>query len=124
MFKRVSFDLKTKISLFDSLVTPILLYGTEVWGVQGLNCIDKVHIKFLKILLGVRQQMPYYAGYGELGRFPLSVICKERAVKFWVKLLKNKESLAFKVFKSEVDAIDSNSIKKIKLLRNVIGRLT
>ena len=111
LFKRVSFDLKTKISLFDSLVTPILLYGSEVWGVQGLICIDKVHIKFLKILLGVRQQTPNYAVYGELGRFPLSVICKERAVKFWVKLLKNKESLAFKVFKSEVDAIDSNSIK-------------
>ena len=40
LFKRVSFDLKTKISLFDSLVTPILLYGSEVWGVHGFNCID------------------------------------------------------------------------------------
>ena len=49
---------------------------------QGLNCIDKVHVKFLKILLGVRQQTPNYAVYGELGRFPLSVICKERAIKF------------------------------------------
>ena len=107
LFKCVSFDLKNRISLFHSLVT----YGSEVWGVQGLHCIDKVHIKFLKILLGVKQQTPNYAVYGELGRFPLSVICKERAVKFWVKLLKNKESLAFKVFKSEVDAIDSNSIK-------------
>ena len=94
-FKRVSIDLKTKISLFDSLVTPILLYGSEVWGMQGFDCIDKVHIKFRKILLGVRPQTPNYAVYVELGRFPLSVICKERAVKFWLKLLKNPESLTF-----------------------------
>ena len=95
LFKRVSLDLKTKISLFDSLVTPILLYGSEVWGVQGFDCIDKVHIKFLKMLLGVRPQTPNYAVYGELGRFPLSVISKERAVKFWLKLLKNPESLTY-----------------------------
>ena len=38
------------------------------------------------------------------------MICKERAVQFWVKLLKNQESLTFKVYKSEVDAIGSNSI--------------
>ena len=56
LFKRVSFDLKTKISLFISLVTPILLYGSEVLGMQGFDCIDKVHIKFLKILLGVNRK--------------------------------------------------------------------
>ena len=64
LIKRVSFDLKTKISLFDSLVVPKLLYGSEVWGMQGIDCIDKVHIKFLKILLGVRPQTPNYAVYG------------------------------------------------------------
>ena len=114
LFKRVSFDLKTKISLFDSLVTPILLYGSEVWGMQGFDCIDKVHIKFLKILLGVRPQTPNYAVYGELGRFPLSVICKERAVKFWLKLLKNRQSLTFQVLMSEVEVTNNN------LLRNQI----
>ena len=31
--------------------------------------------------------------------------------KSLVKILRNKESLAFKVFKSEDDAIDSNSVK-------------
>ena len=36
---------------------------------------------------------------------------QRKSNKIWVKLLKNKEYLAFKVFKSEVDAIDSNSIK-------------
>ena len=76
LFKRVSFDLKTKISLFDSLVTPILLYGSEVWDMQGLNCIDKVHIKFLTILLGVRQQTPNYAVYGQVS-LTATVTCNQ-----------------------------------------------
>ena len=70
------FDIKTKLALFDSLVTPILLFGAEVWGLYDYSCIDKIHIKFCKIILGVRQQTPNYSVYGEFGRFPLSVIAK------------------------------------------------
>ena len=32
VFDRVNLDVKTKLSLFDSMVVPILLYGSEVWG--------------------------------------------------------------------------------------------
>ena len=127
LFKRVSLDLKTKISLlvFDSRVTPMLVYGSEVWGVQGFDCIDKIHIKFLKMLSGVRPQTPNFAVYGELGRFPLSVISKERAVKFWLELLKDPESLIYQVFTSEVDVISNNLLHNIiKSSKNDIGLLT
>ena len=30
LFKRMSFEVRTKLKLFDSLVSPILLYGSEV----------------------------------------------------------------------------------------------
>ena len=49
LFKLVSFDLKSKRSLFDSLVTPILLYGSEVWGMQDFDCIDKFRLNFSKL---------------------------------------------------------------------------
>ena len=42
---------------FDSLFSPILLYGSEIWGLQGFDSIDKIHIKFCKILLAVCQQI-------------------------------------------------------------------
>ena len=44
LFQRVHFDIKTKLALFDSLETPILLYGVEVWGLYDYSCIDKIHI--------------------------------------------------------------------------------
>ena len=87
--KRMSFDVKTKIKLFDSLVSPILLYASEVWGIYEYEHIDKIHIKFCKNILGVRTQSPKYAVYGDLGRYPLSVIAKERSIKFWLKKLAN-----------------------------------
>ena len=87
LFQKVHFDIMTKLALFDSLVIPILLYGPEVWGLYDYSCIDKIHIKFCKTILGVQQQTPNFSVYGELCRFPLSVIAKERATKFWLKIL-------------------------------------
>ena len=67
LFKCLSFDIMTKLSLFDSLITPILLYGAEVWGIYNISNIDKifVHIKYCKAILGIRQQTPNHAVFGE-----------------------------------------------------------
>ena len=105
LFKRMSFDVKTKLRLFDSVVAPILLYASEVWGIYGYDHVDKVHIKFCKKLLGVRVQAPNYAVYGDLGRFPLSVIAKERSIKYWLKLLTNRNSVMTRIFQSQIDEI-------------------
>ena len=49
------------IKLFDALISPILLYGSEIWGVNCNDQIEKdpaelVQIKFLKCgLLGVNK---------------------------------------------------------------------
>ena len=66
-----------KLSLFDKMIVPILLYGSEVWGIYGYKEIDKLHLKYCKRILSVKQQTPSCAVYGELGRFPLSNICIE-----------------------------------------------
>ena len=48
---------KVTLQLFDSLVKPILLYGSEIWGIENdepdsRNPIEAVHITFCKPLLG------------------------------------------------------------------------
>jgi hypothetical protein len=44
-------DLQLKI--FDSLVAPILSYGSEVWGVGKNDNIENVHLQFLKRISGI-----------------------------------------------------------------------
>ena len=36
------------LELLDKLVSPILLYGTEVWGFATADKIDRVHLRFCK----------------------------------------------------------------------------
>ena len=45
------------------MVLPILLYGSEVLGVYDFKKIDKLHIRFCKNILGVRQQTQNIAVY-------------------------------------------------------------
>ena len=86
LFNNIKLDVKTKLSLFDALVVPILLYGSEIWGIYNYKDIDNLHCKFLKIILGVKQSTPNVAVLGETGRYPLSVLCKERSIIYWLKL--------------------------------------
>jgi len=74
LFDETPLDFKTKLSLFDSMVVPNLLYGSEVLGLYNFKDVDKLHIRFLKSLLGVNKQTPNIVVYGESGRFLLSVI--------------------------------------------------
>jgi hypothetical protein len=121
LFDRVEFDIKTKLFLFDSMVVPILLYGSEVIGIYDFQEIDKLHIRFCKHVLGVKLQTPNYAVYGELGRFPLSVICKERAVKFWLKIMKNEESPLKRIYNEQLQSGNPNNW--VNSMKNYIDRL-
>jgi hypothetical protein len=98
IFDRVKLDVKTKLHMFDSMVVPILLYGSEVWGAYDYKEIDKLHIRFCKYILGVRKQTPNVAVYGELGRFLLSVLSKIRSLNYLLKIKKNIVSPIYGMF--------------------------
>ena len=129
LFTRINLDVKTKLSLFDRMVVPIILYGSEVWGVYDYKEIDKVHIKFCKYILGVKSQTPNFAVLGELGRYPLSILCKERAIKFWLKIKQNPGSLIHKMFTEQCTLIETNNngsinsfwVKHLKSLFDNLG---
>jgi hypothetical protein len=98
-------NVKTALHLFDHLIKPIVLYGSEIWGPINLtqtrsqikvrneqeqfwydlnntyqietkytqtdSPFEKLHLKFLKCILGVHNNSTNMGAYGELGRFPL-----------------------------------------------------
>lgn len=79
--------IKLSLDLFDKLVVPILLYGSELWGTIERDSIEIVHRKFCKYILSVSYNTSNGAALGELGRVPLSVQYKLRCVKFWLKIV-------------------------------------
>jgi hypothetical protein len=62
-----------------------------VWGFSNNDIIEKVHLKFCKLLLHLKLSTPLYMIYGELGRYPLEIDIKSRIISFWAKLLSGKE---------------------------------
>ena len=79
--KNVSLDITLKLSLFDKLVSLMLLCASEIWGIYNYKEVDTLHIRFCKMVPGVRKQTMNYDVLGELGRLPLSIIAKFRSIK-------------------------------------------
>lgn len=75
------------IRMFDSYVTPILDYNSEIWCTgREQTEIEKIQLKFLKNMLNVRQQTPSFSVLADTGRFPLCIKQKVAAMKYWYRL--------------------------------------
>jgi hypothetical protein len=86
---RLPIDLQ--LTIFASLVTPILLYGWEILGIGKNDNIEKVHLQFFKRILNVRATTPNCLVYGELGRYPLDISIKIRILCFWNRLISTEK---------------------------------
>ena len=54
-WKQFDIPVDLMLDLFDKSVTPILLYGCEVWGYENVDMIERIHLRFCKILLGLKK---------------------------------------------------------------------
>ena len=96
-------SLKLLLNLFDKMVVPIILYNSEIWGAYlfrnkqilcenneflfDLETISEdLHIKFMKVVLGVHSKACNLAVRSELGRLPLHVKIFSAVLKYWARL--------------------------------------
>jgi hypothetical protein len=64
--------------ILDGVISPILLYNSEVWGAYidddftkwDKSSTEKTHLKYCKLYLGVNRKASNFGSRGELGRFP------------------------------------------------------
>jgi hypothetical protein len=56
----------------DKIIIPMLTYGSEIWGYENIDILEKVHVKFCKLLLNLKTSTTIYI-YGEIGRYPLNI---------------------------------------------------
>ena len=80
-----------QLQLFDNVVLPILLYGAEVWGHENNEMIEKLHLKYCRILLNVNRYTARCMIYGELGRNPIQLYVDQRMLCYWVKIINAKD---------------------------------
>ena len=90
--------IKTALKLFDACISPILLYGSEVWCTFMVNDyrkwelspIENVHTQFLKRMLGVNYSTTNILVRRECGRNPLQENILNRNINY-LKYITNKD---------------------------------
>ena len=87
--------IKTCLKIFDRVIVPILLYGSEIWGYEYREQIERVQVKFCKRLLGVSSSTPNVAVLGECGRYPLSALYMYRCITYWFNIVQNYENIRY-----------------------------
>ena len=95
-------SIKTLLKLFDACIVPIIIYGSEVWrpylnheySKWNTNIIERLHLQFLKRILGVNRSTTNELVRAEVGRVPLVSQALSRNIKY-IHELKNEGQLDF-----------------------------
>ena len=104
IFKYVKPNFNTSMHLFDHMIKPVILYGSEIWGdnlfhnTQHIyhnmkkDMLEKCHLKFCRYILGVNRKAPNIGIYGDTGRFPVTMHIAINVAKYWHRLYNLNES--------------------------------
>jgi len=135
-------DVKTGIKCFESMVKPVLLYGSEVWGmkVAKMKFLEvkpnvtkvlyqepflKCQLNWCKYILGVNSKACNNAVLAELGQYPLELDIYINMIKYWVRLKSlNHDSLLKITYEHDLEESNqgiTNWVSTVKLILQKIG---
>jgi len=103
-------DVNSLLKLFDSVISPITMYGSEVWcladtAVLKHNLVnfllgnqtslsEKLHTHYCKQTLGIHKKAMNAPSLAELGRYPLVIQMLMRTCEFILKIRMKSNTLA------------------------------
>ena len=110
--RHLELPISVQLELFNSLVRPILTYGSEIWGYNCVNIIESLHLEFCKYVLHMKKSTPSCFVYGESGHYPLSIHVDSRMITFWHKLFLDSEGkMSSNILKTLYECFNFNIYK-------------
>ena len=103
---------KIGFHLFDTCISPILNYSSEIWcrGIES-QIIERVQLRFIKFILGVKNSTCNLAIYGETGRFPIILYQKLKVVDYWLRLQSLNRNCILKNIYKMVQSLHNSGFK-------------
>jgi hypothetical protein len=137
-------SIQIQLKLFRSLIQPILLYGSEVWGpyIGGFKkdsnnlpricgddqwAIETVHIKYLKTILGVHKRSCNIAVRAELGAYPMCITVFSNVMTYYSRLeAAHQHSLLNQclIMHSRMDSMQDNKQNIIHFVNSIGQAIT
>ena len=115
---------KVALQLFDSNVSSILNYASEIWNnCNPIDDIERVQLRFLKYMLGVKDSTCTAAVYGEVGRFPVHLTAMVNVIKYWIRILNaDNNSLLKKAYMTIKHLDDAGHKTWASLVRGILAK--
>ena len=130
------------LRIFDSLVKPITLYGSEIWSgykscyvgktieemfemtLKNTNEFDKTYMRFCKYTLGVYSKACNFAVISELGLFPLIISIVANCINFWLHTIHSHSiSLVHKAYLEQKNSSNSHSNSWLQFVKSLLSDL-
>ncbi len=90
---------RTYTKLYESLVCPVMDYGSAVWGTKSYDKLDHVHNRAMRLFAGVHRLCPISGFTGDMGWLDNLGRWKIERIRLWNRLLDtNNDRLVKKVF--------------------------
>ena len=122
--KQLNLTVEVSIELFEKLVIPILLYGSEIWGYEDPKILQIMFSKTMRRFLNLHKTTPMCMINGELGLKEIGEYIDNRMINFWCNIATGNESkissVLYKWIKSQNDKNSYKSvwIQKVKTTLN------
>ena len=115
--RNLDLPIDIQIKLFESIVCPILIYGSEVWGFKKMTCW-KSFIEIFQKNLKLRPSTPNCMIYGEVGKLPLQTSVDKQLIAYWLRVLnKDIHTFAYMVYMIALKLFRRNEYKSQWLKR-------
>ncbi len=117
---------KTYTKLYDSLVTPVIDYGSAIWGSKGYSVIDKVQNRATRFYTGVHKFAPNYGHGGDMGWLNNRGRWDLNTLRLWNRLVSLDDNrVTKKVFKWDMkehsESNKSNFCARVKQILSELG---
>ena len=72
------------LKLFDTKISPVRMYGAEIWDTDYQQAVERVHYYACKRYMCVRLNYSNDAVLGGCGRFPMYIVAYKRCLNYWL----------------------------------------
>ena len=118
---KIPVSLQIQCQLFESFVGSTLCYGSEICGYSKSKEDERIHLKFLKRILGAKSSTCSAPVYGDLGRYPMCIARYCRLITYWCKLVTSDNIILRTVYNQAVTDSDNGFKNWISNIKNLLN---
>ena len=107
--KKLFLPVDIQLQLFDSMIAPILMYGSGVSGIERSYVLESLCLQFYKYIPKAKKSTPNIILYGDLGRYLVEFLIKSRMIGFWQRIINGKvDKISYKLYSIILNMGNSN----------------